>query len=213
MKRLITYTILLLFTTVGFAQSSEQSKQILDKTYEIYQSSKGTQISFSFTIEENGNIQQQQEGIAKFRENKFNINLPEIEIWYDGTTQWFLMKAYDEVNISEPTLQETASISPMAMLNIYKTGFKLDAPTIVTLAGSKHSSILMHPTSDSSEYKTIKVVVNNSSATLSQVEITFKNGVKNKINITNYNPNFNFSNTEFTFQPDQFKDAEIIDLR
>ncbi len=213
MKRLITYTLLLLFTTIGFAQNSEQSKQLLDKTYELYQSSKGTQISFTFAIEENGNIQQQQEGTAKFRENKFNFNLPEIEIWFDGVTQWFLMKPYDEVNISEPTLQETASISPMALLNIYKTGFKLDAPTTVNLAGNKHSSILMHPTNDSSEYKTIKVVVNNNSATISQVEITFKNGVKNKIDITSYNPNFNYSNVEFIFDSNQHKNVEIIDLR
>lgn len=213
MKRFITYILFLLLITVGYAQSSEQSKQLLDKTYELYQNSKGTQITFSFIIEENGKVLQQQEGIAKFRGNMFNINLPEIEIWFDGTTQWLLMKPYDEVNISEPTLQETASISPMALLNIYKTGYKLDAPQTLTIAGQKHSSILMHPTSDSNEYKNIKVVVNNSASTIAQVEITFKNGVKNKINITQYNPNFNFSNTEFVFQRNQYKNIEIIDLR
>lgn len=213
MKRFITYILFLLLITVGYAQSSEQSKQLLDKTYELYQNSKGTQITFSFIIEENGKVQQQQEGIAKFRGNMFNINLPEIEIWFDGTTQWLLMKAYDEVNISEPTLQETASISPMALLNIYKTGYKLDAPQTLTIAGQQHSSILMHPTSDNNEYKNIKVVVNNSASTIAQVEITFKNGVKNKINITQYNPNFNFSNTEFVFQRNQYKNIEIIDLR
>lgn len=213
MKRLITYIILLLFIAPAYPQNSEESKSILDKTNELYQSSKGTQITFSFSIEESGTIQQKQEGTAKFKENKFNIDLPEIEMWFDGKTQWILMKPYDEVNISEPTLEETASISPMALFNIYKTGFKLDPPTTVTIAGKKHSSIVMHPTSSNSEYNSIKVVVNSSSNRLTQVEINFKNGVKNTIDIIAYNPNYNFNNTVFTFQPDSYKNIEIIDLR
>lgn len=203
----------LLISLSAFSQSSQEAKAILDKTYQIYESSKGIKIDFSLEAIENGRVQAEQKGVAMVKGNKFKIESDEVEIWFDGKTQWILMKQFEEVNVSEPTLEELASISPTALLSMYKSGYTLAIPTDKTINGKKVKEIKMTPNSNKSEFKDLSVAIDTSKNVLVQINLTMKNGMKNKIDFITYNTNYNYSDTEFAFDKAKHKDVEVIDLR
>jgi outer membrane lipoprotein-sorting protein len=139
--------------------------------------------------------------------------MPTIDTWFDGKTQWVLMKDLNEVNISHPSNEEIASISPLALLSMYKTGFTLDTPASGIINGKNAFVINMSPTGSKSDFKKISVGIDKKTNSVLQVDITLKNGMRNKIDINDYNTNYNFTDTEFIFNKDQHKGVEVVDLR
>ena len=213
MKKLITTLFSLLVIATTFAQNSSEAKAILDKAYANYEQSKGIKIDFSFSAVENKSTYMQQKGTAMVKGNKFKIDTNDVETWSDGKTQWVLLKEFNEVNISEPTMDEIASISPVALLSMYKSGYTLKAPSNKTINGKNVYIIEMTPSNNQSDFKNISVAIDKSLNTIIEVNLTLKNGVKNQISISNYNTNYNFADSDFTFNRGKYPKAEIIDLR
>ena len=198
----------------GVAQPAADARNILDKAYSAYENSNGIKMTFSITTtDEKGTALQSEKGTARVKGNKFKLEMPTIDTWFDGKTQWVLMKDLNEVNISHPSNEEVASISPLALLGIYKTGFTLDAPVSATINGKSAFVINMSSTGSKSDFKKISVGIDKKSNSVLQVDITLKNGMRNKIDISDYNTNYNFPDTEFTFNKEHHKGVEVVDLR
>jgi outer membrane lipoprotein-sorting protein len=136
-----------------------------------------------------------------------------MDIWFDGETQWVWMKDVNEVNISNPSAQEIATISPLALLGMYKNGYTLKAPRSQTMNGKNVYVVEMIPATSNKEFKAVKTAIEKNSYTLVQVILTMKNGMTNKIDITDYNANHLLSDATFKFDVTAYPKVQIIDLR
>lgn len=214
MKRLASILLVLSLTVAAFGQDSPQSRAILDKTHSGYMLSNGIKLSFTSSIGEAGaNLFDSQKGEAFIKGNKFRLEMDEMDIWFDGTTQWVLLKDVDEVNISNPTESELASVSPLALLGIYREGYTLKAPVSKTVNGKNVNYIDMTPVAANSDIKAISVAVDKTNNRLVQVIMTMSNDILTKIDITDYNDNFKFNDSEFIFNKNNHPGVEIVDLR
>ncbi|NLY23779.1 MAG: hypothetical protein GX042_02035 [Bacteroidales bacterium] len=214
MKRNILTIAALLFAFATMAQSPGEAKAILDKTYTAYEASQGIILSFtSTTMEADGTIFMTQSGKAFIKGDRFKLEMEAMDIWFDGETQWVWLKDVDEVNISNPAGQEIAAISPLALLGMYKNGYTLKAPRSQTVNGRNVHLVEMVPAVTNRDFKAVSVAIDKESHTLVQVILTMSNGMKNKIDITNYNANHKFSDTEFKFDKSAHPELEIVDLR
>ena len=214
MKRNIFTLAILFIASLTFAQNSSEAKGILDKAYSTYTESDGIKLSFKLTTTEaNGTAYQPQSGEAFVKGNKFKLTMDAMNTWFDGKTQWVLMKDVNEVNISNPTGEEIASISPLALLSMYKTGYTLKAPVTKTVNGKSAYLINMTPTASNKDFKAVSVAIDKKTNNLLQVNLTMSNGMKNKIDISNYNANYKFADSEFVFNKADHKGVEIVDLR
>jgi len=214
MKRNILTTAALLFAFIVSGQSPGEAKAILDRAYTAYEVSQGIILSFtSTTMEAEGTTYMTQTGKAFIKGDSFKLEMEAMDIWFDGETQWVWLKDVDEVNISNPTGQEIAAISPLALLGMYKNGYTLKAPRTQTVNGKKVHLLEMVPAVTNRDFKAVSVAIEKSSHTLVQVILTMSNGMTNKIDITDYNANHKFSAAEFRFDKSAHPEAEIIDLR
>lgn len=212
-KIILTFTALLALALLQ-AQTAADARTILDKAYSAYENSKGINILFTITTTgQDGTKYPPQKGSAQVKGNKFKIETSTINTWFDGKTQWVLMKEMNEVNISYPSNEELATISPLALLSMYKTGFTLNPPVSKTVNGKSALVIEMVPTGNKSDFKKISVAIDARDSSLVQVDITLKDGMRNRIDVNSYNTNFNYSDAEFLFNIDQHKGVEIVDLR
>ena len=176
--------------------------------------SNGIKLSFTSSVGEAGANQfDAQKGEAFIKGNKFRLEMDEMNIWFDGTTQWVLLKDVDEVNISNPTESELASVSPLALLGIYREGYSLKAPVSKTVNGKNVNFIDMTPVAANSDIKAISVAVDKTNNRLVQVIMTMSNDILTKIDITDYNDNFKFNDSEFIFNKNNHPGVEIVDLR
>lgn len=213
-KRKILTIVALLFTLLIYAQQSTEARALLDNTYRSFEASKGIRLTFrAATIGPDGSEQMSMNGTAFIRGNKFRLETNEMDIWFDGATQWVLMKEVNEVNISSPTAEEITSVSPLALLGIYRDGYTLSAPKEKIHNGKSLTMIRMLPAVGISAYSEVDALIDSNKQTLVQVTLTLRNGTKQRIAITDYNANHNYSDTEFRFDKTRYPNVEIIDLR
>lgn len=214
MKKSILLISIFLLAFALFAQDSPDARKIVDRTYNKYISSEGIRLSFVFTtLDAEGTEYDSQKGVASIKGDKFHIEMENMDVWFDGKTQWVLMKGIDEVNISNPSERELAAISPLALLGIYKDGYILKAPLSKSINGKRVTQIEMNPVNGNREYKTISVFIDKSNDRLVQANFTMNNNLQTKIDITDYNDNYKFSDSTFVFDKKQFPNVEIVDLR
>ncbi|MDR1742422.1 MAG: outer-membrane lipoprotein carrier protein LolA [Dysgonamonadaceae bacterium] len=213
--KILFYTLLFVLIPVFVpAQNSDEARKILDKTYGLYEESNGIKLSFNITLfDAEGEKYPAQSGVALIKKNKFKLETDEMETWFDGKTQWVLIKETNEVNISNPTSKEIASISPLALLSMYKNGYSLGNPVLKTVRGKAIYQIEMTSNSQQCDFKCISVWVNKQNYSVLQVELTMKDNTKSLIDISNYNANNNFSDATFVFNKVLHPEVEIIDLR
>jgi outer membrane lipoprotein-sorting protein len=214
MKKSIFTILTLLFTLGLLAQNSADSRKIIDKTYNDYITSEGIILSFVLnTLDSDGEEYESLKGVASIKGNKFHLEMNDMDVWFDGKTQWVLMKSINEVNISNPSESELASISPLALLGIYKEGYLLKAPISKTLNNKNVNLIEMTPIDANKEFKTIAIYIDKASGKLMQALFTLKNNMQTTIDVTDYNDNYKFSDSDFVFDKSQYRDSEVIDLR
>lgn len=216
MKTILSLLALFLFSGFTFSQdqSRNQAKELLDKAYATYESSNGIKLSFTLTsTDKEGTTYTPQSGEASIKGDKFKLEMESMDIWFDGKTQWVWMKDVNEVNITHPTANEIAAISPLALLGIYKNGFTLKTPASKTINGKSTHLIDMIPVNPNKDFKSITAAIDKESGNIIQVILLMTDGMKNKIDIAGYNTNHQFNDAMFKFDKNDHPDVEIIDLR
>jgi outer membrane lipoprotein-sorting protein len=213
-KNILTLIFFMAAGLLSFAQTNNDARAILDKTYETYEQSKGVKFSFEVTtIDANGMRYRPQQGEAMMKGDKFKLDMNTVIIWFDGKTQWVLLKDIGEVNISTPSAKEVAYTSPLALLRLYKSGYTLKKPIPATVNGQRAYVIDMIPVTSRSDFKQLSVAVDKKTNTVLQIKTTLKNNQENIIDIKNYNDNHNFPDSVFVFNKADYPDVEVVDLR
>jgi outer membrane lipoprotein-sorting protein len=144
--------------------------------------------------------------------NKFKIDTPDKDIYFDGKTQWVYQKSYEEVNITQPSGEEIQALNPKLIFAVYKknshykyVGTKTDTKM------RKVQEVSIFP--QKGEITQITMQINNADYFPVSFHIFYKNKIENIIYINKYQTKQNFSDSQFVFDSKQYPDAEIIDLR
>lgn len=135
MNRIYTLFFLLMLTLSLSAQQDTKAKDILDKTVEKYNQSKGISVIFGGS----------QSGKLLLKGEKFQLTTQDVTTWFDGQTQWSYLKQNEEVNISTPTPEELRAINPYAWLSLYKQGFNYRYSGVKTREGKQGHEIVLTP--------------------------------------------------------------------
>lgn len=186
----------------------------MDKSLAGFEKSQGIELLFeTITIDADGDAYPPETGKAYIKGNRFKLEMEDMHIWFDGETQWVFMKNANEVNISNPSSQEIAAISPLALLGMYKNGYTIKAPVSKAIKQIPVYQIEMQPATGNKDFKQVTVSINKNNYTLVQVVLTAVNGMKTQINISRYNANFQFEDSLFRFNKTAHPGVEIVDLR
>ena len=214
MRTFILIISALFIITLSNAQGSARSKSILDEANQQYEKSEGIKLIFTMnTSDIDGTNYEPQPGTAYVKGNKFKLDLHYATTWFDGKTQWVLLKDANEVNISTPSADELSIISPLALLNMYKSGYILKEPVMKTINGQEVSEIEMTPNNKSQELKTISIAINKKTNAVVEVKFTTNNGFSNRLAVSEFIVNDKYSNDLFSFNKLNHPGVEIIDLR
>lgn len=202
MKRV--FLMLISVMLIGFtanAQNATKARQVLDKAAAKVGNPSGAKANFKMV---SGNTTTT--GTIVIKGNKFRATTPEAILWYDGTTQWTYMKNTDEVNISNPTEAQQARMNPYKFITLYKSGYTLGVKTI---RGSYEVHLKAQSTSRS--IQEMFITIGTSTYLPSKVRM-LQGGKWYDITITNFNASAQ-NDATFKFNPREYPDAEVIDLR
>ncbi|GHV55902.1 membrane protein [Bacteroidia bacterium] len=212
----ITYALIFFFLPFClFAQKDAKAKEWLDKSSVAFNNAGALSISFTLNVKDVSNkLSESFDGLLDLKGTKFHLNTPDNEIWFDGKTQWILQKGYDEVQISEPSVQDAQALNPVVIFSIYKKdcnykyrGEKTDEK------GRKVQEVELIPQAKGNEMTRIIMHIGVNDAMPSQIRIFYKNKIENIIHINKYQKNTALTDNSFVFNPKKYPNVEIIDLR
>ncbi|MDH6353750.1 outer membrane lipoprotein-sorting protein [Dysgonomonas sp. PH5-45] len=194
--------------------NGQNAKAILDKASSEFSKAGGVSVSFTLNNEfVREKKTYSQDGTAFIKGNKFRIEVPDGITWFDGKTQWVHQKGSGEVNVSNPTREELASISPTVLLNLYKTGFNLTYKGEAKDRGKAVLQVEMVPQKSGSDVSKFLLKINKQTYQITSIIIYNTDGNKTHLLVNKYKTGGNYSDATFRFDRKANPNIEVIDLR
>lgn len=203
MKKIIVSLCLLMVSAVtAWGQQDSKAVQVLDRLAEQFRKAGGVQITFGGT----------QKGVLELQGNSFHLKNEDMESWFDGKTQWSYLLQNEEVNVSTPTPEEVQGINPYALLENYKKVFRCLYKGDARRAGRLGDEVVLIPM-NGGEISMITFTVDKGKATPLYIGIELTSGDMQEIEVKDFRTGLKWETEHFRFDPKQFPDAEVIDLR
>lgn len=211
------YRIDRLFTTVfilavcACSLSAQSAREVLDATAARMTQKGGVKAQFKATQFRGTEAESETTGTILVSGNKFQMDTPNLVTWFDGKTQWSMMKGSDEVNITEPTEEELLAMNPSTLVHIYKKGYRYSMRTS-TLRGRPTYEIQLKAKKPDAAFTDIYVDVEQ--GTFNPLCFRAKNaGDWIRLSIQTFQTGLTHPNETFSFPTKDFPNVEVIDLR
>lgn len=197
--------IMLLFASVALPATShaaEAAAQIIAKC--AAKVSASPSIKFKFTLQYGERTSPCDITVAKQR---YRMSSPEMEVWYDGTTQWTYASAQKELSITEPTADELLECNPFAILNHYSKAY-----TCRRLPG-KGLDIELNAKSSASTVRKAVVSIDPKTYLPQKLVVTLSNGRTFTATVGTATVGKALPASYFVYDKVKFPAAETVDLR
>lgn len=205
MQKFFSYILLSL---VVFFSASDiyaiNANEVLTNASEKYQ--KDGSISAQFTLSGVGNST---DGTITISGDKFHLSTPLLSIWYNGRTQWTYSAETNEVNITEPTVEELQQVNPFAIINSFRMQFNA---TLLKSANSMYRIQLTPLKSVNTSISKAIVTLNASTLYPNEIALTIDNNIIS-IKTKNIKAIKAIPHKTFVFDEKKYPNAEIVDLR
>jgi outer membrane lipoprotein-sorting protein len=201
------FSYILLSLVVFFSASNIyaiNANEVLTNASEKYQ--KDGSISAQFTLSGVGNST---DGTITISGDKFHLSTPLLSIWYNGRTQWTYSAETNEVNITEPTVEELQQVNPFAIINSFRMQFNA---TLLKSANSMYRIQLTPLKSVNTSISKAIVTLNASTLYPNEIALTIDNNIIT-IKTKNIKAIKNVPHKTFVFDEKKYPNAEIVDLR
>ena len=200
-KKTLFILPLLLLALPG--RTEENAIASLDKA--IAKISEAESISINFTLCQEGD---ETAGTLDMQCEKFVLHLPDMTVWFDGTTQWTYIESAQEVNISTPEAEELEQTNPLRLLQSYKKDFICQS----TEKNGDICTVVLRP-KEASDIQSATVTWDAKKNEITRLSVSQEGGASIEITLQSYETGKNFSSDHFVFDKNKYPNTEIIDLR
>ena len=206
---IILFSLLLTHNAAG--QNDQEALKILDKFSE--NALKAPSVSMKFiliTTNLTDNKNDTLKGSVIISKDKYKLDLPDNIVWFNGETSWSYLPAEKEVTITKADKKDnTFQSRPSLIFSMYKKGYKS------RLIEEKSDSYVidLYPEDIKGELLRVRLIIGKSLSNLVSLEYKRKDGVVNTLYVNEYDLKLKPGTDTFVYQPGNFKDVEVIDMR
>lgn len=205
-KYLLLIISILTFTANTFAQDAEQ---VFKATVDKLKSYDNIEIAFDYQmINTAAGIDELMTGTGHLQGDSYKLNIAGQEMICDGTTLWTYMPDSQEVMVS--SVDSEYGGSPLSIINAYYDN--ISAKFLPSGDPSK-MMIEVSPKEKDENFSKLVVVTDTKTMELKEVRLFDNNGSEFVYNITKFVTNQVLPDNFFTFNEQDYPDAEIIDMR
>ena len=209
MKKLFVF--IFLASTFTMTSMAQNAKKILDATAARLTQSGDVRVQFKASQFSGTTLQGEATGTLLISGCKFQMSTEEISTWFDGETQWSMMKNSGEVNVATPNEEEQAAMNPATLVNIYKKGYKAYV-TKSSLRG--RPTYVVHLYAKNRKAAFTDIIIDIDQATSEPLCIRAKkDGDWMRLSVLSFQNGLSLPASTFTFPSKDYPDIEVIDLR
>lgn len=205
-------SIVLLINSIWWVEAQKQTDaQKLISNFITSVKSQAIRTDFELKITEKKPVNSQQfSGSFLLKGNMFFLDMNEMQVWFNGKTQWAYLKQSNEVNITEPTVDELAETNPVAILSAFQAKSQIKAGVS---KNQQNQMVELTPKNKQENFSKVEVQFAKSTGNLVSIVIRYKNGVVNQILLKNYRKNVAVPAGSFVFDKTKYKGLVMNDLR
>lgn len=206
--------LLITFSQNSYAQNDAAAKALLAKVSQKYNGYKTIQANFSLDVKQaNGGAHSDAGTIYLDKgSNRYQVNTKNQTLISDAKTQWNIMKAEKEVEVSEAS-NSTNEINPTNIFSFYNTGFRYKLANTEKVKGTALSVIELTPVDGKKNYSKIKLRINKTNNLIYDTTIFDKSGNRYTYTLGSQEGNKTLAANLFTFNKNDYKGFDIVDLR
>ncbi|WP_121667937.1 LolA family protein [Mesonia aquimarina] len=206
MKKLSVLFLLVLTTTLTFAQDNQKAKKLLDEVSAKVKSYDNMQIEFSYILENTvENIKQETRGDVVLKGEKYRLNLMGTTRLFDGEKLYTIIPEDEEVIISPYSEQDNDEITPSKMLTFYEEGYTYKWDITQNANGRKIQYIKLMPKDSNAEIKEILLGVDTQTKHIYNLIQLQENGTKVTIKVNSFKTDQPISENLFKFNKDKYQ--------
>lgn len=210
--RKVLIVFALLMSIVSFAQSDKDAEDLLKKIVDKMAGYKNFKAELSYTmVNKEMDINEKKTGFIYVQGDKYRIEMEGQIIISDSKTIWTYIVDSEEVMVSNVE-EDDESISPNKILTTYSEDYKAKFDNDSKYKNSELKLIDLKP-NDRKQFEKMSILVNEKHLTLDNFSVYDKNGNVFTYHIINLKPNLELPKGTFTFNPSDYPDVDVIDMR
>jgi outer membrane lipoprotein carrier protein len=193
------------------AQTDQQALKIMDKFSSTALTAPSLSMKFKLiTVNQPENSNDTVAGSIIMAKDQYKLEMPDNITWFNGSTSWNYLKAEKEVTITKPGKKDDSFMSkPSAIFTLYKKGYK------VRYVEENAASYIvdLYPEDIKSDLIRIRLAIGKTASDLVGAEYKRKDGITAYLVVSEYNLKVKADAAIFTFNPQNYKGIEVIDMR
>ena len=195
--------------------SDPEAVQLLKNIKKEYESFQSMEATFDLVLDLPGQGEEVQAGTIKQKGDKFMAKVADQEVYCDGKLMWLYLPSVNEVQINNYDKDGGADLlTPSAMMRIYEEGNFIYAITDqVVEKGIKLDIVEFKPIDKDSEYFKLRAKIDAKNKRIRELKVFSKDGSRYTLVIKSLIANPTLGDDLFKFDPKQYKDIYVEDLR
>jgi outer membrane lipoprotein-sorting protein len=213
MKKAVFALVGALFIKTAVAQYDPKALEVLEAMSKKYKSITAFEANLTSTlVNESANVKDEFKGKITVKGDKYRLELPEQQVYNNGTTVWTYLPEQKEVNIDnfDP---KSDDLNPSKIFEMYKKGFKYLLIGDKTEAGTLCSEIDLVPEKKEAQYFKIKMMISKKDKSVISWTMFDRGGNRYKYIITKFAANIKVEEAFFNFDVKAHPGVEVSDLR
>jgi outer membrane lipoprotein-sorting protein len=193
------------------AQVDQDPIKILDKFSANATGAPSVSMKFNLvTVDQTENTNDTLAGSVILCKDKYQLNLPDNIIWFDGTTSWSYLPAEKEVTINKADKKDNSFQNrPSSIFSMYKTGYKC------RLIEERSDSYIidLYPEDIKSNLLRIRLSIGKQMMNLRSLEYKQRDGIIKTLHVLDYDLKQKPGQESFVYPQAKYKGVEVIDMR
>lgn len=192
-----------------FAQKGAgEANDVLDRALAVLKADVPVRMDYTYrALDEDGEVLLQDKGIMYMDNGRYALLMQDMKVWCDGTTQWSYMREVDEVYVTDAASDEAQNLSPLYIMEHYRTG-----RAVSLVVDGVVAVVTLQPMADDGT-ESVELHISNSNNRLVKMVIYMPGQGGVEVLLDGYAAKCGADGDVFTCPLDDYRSAEIVDMR
>ena len=192
-----------------FAQKGAgEANDVLDRALAVLKADVPVRMDYTYrALDEDGEVLLQDKGIMYMDNGRYALLMQDMKVWCDGTTQWSYMREVDEVYVTDAASDEAQNLSPLYIMEHYRAG-----RAVSLVVDGVVAVVTLQPMADDGT-ESVELHISNSDNRLVKMVIYMPGQGSVEVLLDGYAAKCGADDDVFTCPLDDYRAAEIIDMR
>ena len=208
-KNIKSVIALFFIAFVGFSQSDQRARDLLDQVSEVYAGYETMSMTFAYQLDNAAEgISQKEEGTILVANDKYKLSILGIQQLFDGTSIYTIDDMNEEIIVQDESSLDNP-LNPLDIFDFHKEGYLLQWDIAQRVSGRDIRYVKLIPTESKSQSKYLLLGIDTATNQLYKIIDLGINGTDTTFTVQEFVPNAPIEPEIFVFDKDKYANYYI----